>query len=97
MNNRSNTQNKQQTTKNKQQTTKTNKNKQKQKTDRFDSSKFIEFACQGHQCSAKHAHFVEDNHGKLKWLSQVKVKHKQTNMNIKITNMNEYNQTNMNK
>lgn len=42
------------------------------------NNKFVEFACQGSQCSAQHARYVEGKGGRLLWLSLIRedpVKH----------------------
>ena len=36
-----------------------------------DGGQFHEFAVQGNQCSVEHSEFVLQNHGQIKWLSQV--------------------------
>ncbi|KEG12430.1 putative arginase [Trypanosoma grayi] len=40
----------------------------------FSGSRFVEFACQGSQCSAIHAEFVKSHQGHLMWLSEVQKK-----------------------
>ncbi|ORC92481.1 putative arginase [Trypanosoma theileri] len=40
----------------------------------FSGNRFVEFACQGSQCSAVHVQFVKDHHGHLAWLREVQSK-----------------------